>query len=214
MPVWEYWERHVAGKIQLRHWSWVSHVSRSSEMLASCRAPGVLWGFGKEENLVPVWGCHSLLWSAACHHEPLRSPVCLQPHVRQRMVLFAGLFESNETASKRIDRCPRLGWAEFFSHAFLPCYQRNNGDKAWFPYDRFDRSDRPDRPPKGGTIGAILVIRDVSIWSQGSFDRQSRRDHSQMSLINWSLAPTVLRIYLRIYQRYFGIAPIVQDSFH
>ena len=54
--------------------------------------------------------------------------------------------------------------------------------------------DRPDRPPKGGTIGAILVIRGVSIWSQGSFDRQSRRDHSQMSLINWLLAPI----------RYFG----------
>ena len=83
--------------------------------------------------------------------------------------------------------------------------------KAWFPYDRFDR---PDRPPKVVTIGTILVVRGVSIWSQGSFDRQSRRDHSQLSLINWSLAPTVLRNYLRIYQRYFRIAPIVWDSFH
>ena len=65
---------------------------------------------------------------------------------------------------------------------------RRSGRSLWsevFPYDRKDR-----------------------------FDRQSRRDHSQMSLINWSLAPAVLRIYLRIYQRCFRIAPIVRDSFH
>ena len=81
--------------------------------------------------------------------------------------------------------------------------------KAWFPYGHFDS---PDCPPKGGMIGAILVIRGVSIWSQGSFDRQSCRDHSQMSLINWSLAPTVLGTYLRTYQRYFRVTLIIRDK--